>query len=89
MLLAIPASAWSASATNSLKERDNIDTVLDDPLFSQSHMNLSFKNYWKYLKEEETEPKKVHNARVRASPSIISPAILPILLALMPLTTAR
>ena len=63
MLLAIPASAWSASATNSLKERDNIDTVLDDPLFSQSHMNLSFKNYWKYLKEEETEPKKVHNAR--------------------------
>lgn len=62
MLLAIPASAWSASTTNSLKERDYIDTVLDDPLFSQSHMNLSFKNYWKYLKEEETEPKKVHNA---------------------------
>lgn len=47
MLLAIPASAWSASTTNSLKERDYIDTVLDDPLFSQSHMNLSFKNYWK------------------------------------------
>lgn len=62
MLLAIPASAWSASTTNSQKERDYIDTVLDDPLFSQSHMNLSFKNYWKYLKEEETEPKKVHNA---------------------------
>jgi hypothetical protein len=60
MLLAIPASAWSASTT--MKEHDYIDTVLDDPLFSQSHMNLSFKNYWKYLKEEETEPKKVHNA---------------------------
>jgi hypothetical protein len=30
--------------------------------FSQSHMTLSLKNYWKYLKEEETEPKKVHNA---------------------------
>ncbi|STR66168.1 Uncharacterised protein [Klebsiella michiganensis] len=43
MLLAIPASAWSASTTNSLKEHDYIDTVLDDPLFSQSHMNLSFK----------------------------------------------
>jgi hypothetical protein len=25
-------------------------------------MTLSLKNYWKYLKEEETEPKKVHNA---------------------------
>lgn len=62
MLLAIPVSAWSATTTNGLNERDRINTVLGDPLFSQSHMNLSFKNYWKYLKEEETGPKKVHNA---------------------------
>ncbi len=62
MMLAIPTSVWSSTTKNSIQERDMVNTVLDDPLFSQSHMSLSFKNYWKYLKEEETEPKKVHNA---------------------------
>ena len=59
LLLTLPVSAWSA---NSVPQPDMMDTVFADPLFSQSHMTLSLKNYWKYLKEEETEPKKVHNA---------------------------
>ncbi|HIF5761335.1 TPA: OprD family outer membrane porin, partial [Raoultella ornithinolytica] len=59
MLLTLPACAWSA---NDVAQADMIDTVFADPFFSQSHMTLSLKNYWKYLKEEETEPKKVHNA---------------------------
>ena len=63
--------------------------MLDDPLFSQSHMNLSFKNYWKYLKEEETEPKKVHNAWGQGVAVDYQSGYLPILLALMPLTTER
>ncbi|EUM08135.1 hypothetical protein L465_03667 [Enterobacter sp. BIDMC 29] len=62
MMLAIPASACSATTQTGMAERDGIDTLLNAPLFSQSHMNLSFKNYWKYLKEEENGPKKVHNA---------------------------
>lgn len=32
------------------------------PFFSQSSMTLLFKNYWKYLKEENANPKRVHNA---------------------------
>lgn len=59
LLLTLPAYVWSA---NDVAQADMIDTVFADPFFSQSHMTLSLKNYWKYLKEEETEPKKVHNA---------------------------
>ena len=29
---------------------------------TQSHIRLSLKNYWKYLKEENQNPKRVHNA---------------------------
>lgn len=59
MVLMLPAGAWASSATDN---KNAVDAVLSDPFFDQSHMALSFKNYWKYLKEEETEPKKVHNA---------------------------
>lgn len=59
MLLALPVSAWSA---DNISQPDTIDTIFADPFFSQSHMTLSLKNYWKYLKEEESERKKVHNA---------------------------
>lgn len=34
----------------------------DTPLFSQSHLSLNARNYWKYLKENESQPKEVHNA---------------------------
>lgn len=34
----------------------------DAPLFSQSHLTLNARNYWKYLKEDESQPKEVHNA---------------------------
>lgn len=62
MMLAIPASGWSADVKPDIEQRDMIDTILADPFFSQSHMELSFKNYWKYLKEENANPKEVHNA---------------------------
>ncbi|MBU3895040.1 OprD family porin [Serratia rubidaea] len=58
----IPACAWSSSTDVRIQEKDAIDQVLADPFFTQSQMTLSLKNYWKYLKEDNTEPKKVHNA---------------------------
>lgn len=57
----IPVCAWSSADTR-MQEKDVIDRALADPFFNQSQMTLSLKNYWKYLKEDNTEPKKVHNA---------------------------
>lgn len=34
----------------------------DTPFLSQSHLTLNTRNYWKYLKENESQPKEVHNA---------------------------
>ncbi|HEO9035222.1 OprD family outer membrane porin [Serratia nevei] len=35
---------------------------LMSPFFSDSHAELSVKNYWQYLKEDAANPKEVHNA---------------------------
>lgn len=35
---------------------------MDTPFLSQSHLTLNTRNYWKYLKENESQPKEVHNA---------------------------
>lgn len=40
----------------------SVDDVLNSPFFSDSHAELSLKNYWKYLKEDAANPKEVHNA---------------------------
>lgn len=36
--------------------------VLANPFFSDSSLDLSFRNYWKYLKEDGANPKTVHAA---------------------------
>lgn len=38
------------------------DTISNDAFFRDSQFTLSAKNYWKYLKEENANPKHVHNA---------------------------
>ncbi|MGG8156109.1 OprD family outer membrane porin [Klebsiella aerogenes] len=38
------------------------DAIFDDPFFTDSQLTISAKNYWKYLKEENANPKHVHNA---------------------------
>lgn len=38
------------------------DAISDDPFFTDSQLTVSAKNYWKYLKEENANPKHVHNA---------------------------
>lgn len=34
----------------------------ESPFFNQSHLTFSTRNQWKYLKENESQPKEVHNA---------------------------
>lgn len=38
------------------------NAFLNDAFFTDSQLTLSAKNYWKYLKEENANPKHVHNA---------------------------
>lgn len=60
--LAVSSRAWSESTDFNHQEKDVIDSVKTDPLFSQSHLNLSIKNYLKTLKEEDSGVKRTHNA---------------------------
>ncbi|QIQ21682.1 OprD family outer membrane porin [Zophobihabitans entericus] len=39
-----------------------LDTLAEESLIKDSHMDLTLRNYWKYLKEDEAQPKEVHNA---------------------------
>lgn len=40
----------------------SVDAIFNDSFFTDSQLTLSAKNYWKYLKEENANPKHVHNA---------------------------
>lgn len=60
--LFISFSAGAVKTENTVQQRSKTLHLPDNPLFNDSQMNLSLKNYWKYLKEKETGPKKVHNA---------------------------
>ncbi|MBW7984144.1 OprD family outer membrane porin [Enterobacillus tribolii] len=60
--LGISATGWAADNNDSIKQTTLMDNVLADPFFRDSQMGLSLKNYWKYLKEENANPKHVHNA---------------------------
>lgn len=39
-----------------------LDTLAKDSFFKDSKINLVARNYWKYLKEDESQKKTVHNA---------------------------
>lgn len=39
-----------------------LDTLAQESFFKDSKIDLTLKNYWKYLKENESQPKEVHNA---------------------------
>lgn len=51
----------SASAAETSFSSDD-GWLTDTPFFSQSRLSLNARNYWKYLKENESQPKEVHNA---------------------------
>ncbi|MGL5698104.1 MAG: OprD family outer membrane porin [Kluyvera sp.] len=63
-LITLGISVTVSAAENNQPQQQNsaLATLAADPFFSDSHMTLSLKNYWKYLKEENANPKHVHNA---------------------------
>lgn len=56
-LIAILGS-FNASA----QDTDGADTHFFNDFIAASHMDLSLRNQWKYLKEDAAQPKAVHNA---------------------------
>lgn len=61
LLLALSMPTFAANATTSFTD-NLIDSLAADPFVKDSTLDLSLRNYWKYLKEEETGEKRVHNA---------------------------
>lgn len=62
-LIACQACAvYATESTTNNDENDFVSAVLSDSLFSDSKLDLSLKNYWKYLKEDAANPKEVHSA---------------------------
>ena len=49
----LPCLSWAEGRT------DNIAAI---PLISDSSLDVSLRNYWKYLKEDAANPKTVHAA---------------------------
>src|SRR5699024_3352466 len=39
-----------------------IDAISPHPFIKDTSLDLTFRNYWKYLKENEAQPKEVHQA---------------------------
>ncbi len=63
-LIALSAStaAWGGNNNEAKQPSSLMNDIVSEPFFHDSHMTLSLKNYWKYLKEENANPKRVHNA---------------------------
>lgn len=56
----ILVSLSSGAAQN--QRYDLLDTIADNAFFSDSKVNFVARNYWKYLKEDESDNKRVHSA---------------------------
>ncbi|MTH47900.1 outer membrane porin, OprD family [Escherichia alba] len=57
--LSTSAAGWAAEESSKLQLNGGLYA---DSFLRDSHLTLSAKNYWKYLKEENANPKTVHNA---------------------------
>ncbi|WP_392559632.1 OprD family outer membrane porin [Orbus mooreae] len=57
-LIIISLSAYATENTH----YELLDTLAAGPFFKDTKIDLSARNYWKYLKENESNPKEVHNA---------------------------
>ncbi|MTD28389.1 OprD family outer membrane porin [Erwinia sorbitola] len=62
IVLIIPAQVWAEVDKDNNIKNGEPGWLLNDPFFSQSHMNVSLKNYWKTLNEKESGTKRIHNA---------------------------
>lgn len=62
VLFGFSVTCWADSNKESIQGNTNENDYITDSFFMYSHITLSFKNYWKYLKEENANPIHVHNA---------------------------
>lgn len=60
--LGVSASTWAVTNNGLAPSTTQSDVGVIDPFISDSHLTLSAKNYWKYLKEDIANPKHVHSA---------------------------
>lgn len=44
------------------EKSDAVNKVIGNAFFNDAHLDLTLRNHWKYLKENEGQPKAVHNA---------------------------
>lgn len=44
------------------EKSDTINKIVGNAFFNDAHLDLTLRNHWKYLKENEAQPKAVHNA---------------------------
>ncbi|WP_261822044.1 OprD family porin [Pragia fontium] len=57
------ASLMSLTANATSSDKNNTASPLaNNPFFQDAKLDISTRNYWKYLKEDESQPKEVHSA---------------------------
>lgn len=61
LMLFFPGLIYAQESNNNLKENNTIDSILNNPFFSDSKLDLELKNYWKYLKQDASSPEGVHS----------------------------
>lgn len=54
-------ASWAASASAN-EQNSLVETIAENAFFQDAKVDMSTRNYWKYLKEDESQPKEVHSA---------------------------
>lgn len=54
-------ASWAVQAVAN-EQNSVVDTLAENVFFQDAKIDLSTRNYWKYLKEDESQPKEVHAA---------------------------
>ncbi len=44
------------------EKSDTVNKIIGNAFFNDAHLDFTLRNHWKYLKENEAQPKAVHNA---------------------------
>lgn len=61
MLFGLISAALTAQAAEN-NHYEILDILADEPFVKDTKIDLTLRNYWKYLKENEGQPKEVHSA---------------------------
>lgn len=61
ILLTLISAVFATQAAES-NHSELLDTLAEESFFKDTKIDLTLRNYWKYLKENESQSKEVHNA---------------------------